>query len=421
MTNGAGEQGADRGDPAAGGVSRRGMPARPLVLHITADYPDPVREPTTRAVKALITGLAGLDHVVVSLKREHDPRRFYTVDCGMRDGHRLFAHGYPGLPFGVGLFASLFRVARVTRRLMREAGLRPDAVFAHRLSFDGIAGWLLARHYRVPLMVSIRGEVETKIFRYKPTYRPLLARIARDAARIYAVSAWFTPALARMTGIEAGKARPLPNVVANTSARIEPRPATRGLVTILNLSIWRKKGLDRLLAALARLTPTHPRLTLDIIGTGSAAAEAAITALIARHGLSGRARLVGGLDNATLLARLPDYLAMALPSHNETFGMVYTEALFAGVPILHGRGTGIDGHLDGLAVGVAVATGSIDDIARGLRALVDDNDAYRAAIAAAAGELAGRFDPRRLHAMVEADIRAAIAARAEETGREAGP
>ncbi|MBL8572295.1 MAG: glycosyltransferase [Hyphomicrobiaceae bacterium] len=385
------------------------MPARPLVLHVTADYPDPVREPTTRAVKQLIDGLTGLDHVVVSLKRQHDPRRFYTVDCGRPDGYRLFAHGYPGLPLGVGLFASFFRVARVIRRLLAANDLRPDLVFAHRLSFDGIAGWLLARHYGVPLVVSVRGEVETKIFRFKPTYRPLLKRIAGDAARIYAVSAWFRPALIRMTGVDPARIRPLPNVVANTKATIVPRAPSRGLVSVLNLDIWRKKGLDRLIEAMAVVGGRHPDLTLDVIGGGSEAARAAIAAHIRRHGVGERVRLVGALDNAALIERLPDYLAMVLPSHNETFGMVYTEALFAGVPIGYSRGTGIDGHLDGLEVGVGIDPGSVGAIVAAIERLIGDNGGYRATIAAKGAELAERFDPARLFAMVEADIRAAIA------------
>ena len=45
------------------------MAHRPLILHITGDYPDPSRAPTTVAVKRLIDGLVDCDHVIVSLTR----------------------------------------------------------------------------------------------------------------------------------------------------------------------------------------------------------------------------------------------------------------------------------------------------------------------------------------------------------------
>ncbi|MFX7731798.1 glycosyltransferase, partial [Acinetobacter baumannii] len=78
-----------------------------------------------------------------------------------------------------------------------------------------------------------------------------------------------------------------------------------------------------------------------------------------------------------LLDDFAQVLALAMPSHNETFGMVFPEALFAGAPILYSRATGIDGYLDGLDVGVAVDPGNVDAIARGLVRLVEDNAHYR--------------------------------------------
>jgi len=54
--------------------------------------------------------------------------------------------------------------------------------------------------------------------------------------------------------------------------------------------------------------------------------------------------------------------------------MVYIEALFAGVPILYSKGTGIDGFLDGLEVGIAgVDPDDTQDIGRALVALVEHN------------------------------------------------
>jgi glycosyltransferase involved in cell wall biosynthesis len=99
---------------------------------------------------------------------------------------------------------------------------------------------------------------------------------------------------------------------------------------------------------------------------------------------------------------------LAMPSHNETFGMVYTEALFAGVPVLYSKSTGIDGYLDGLDVGIGVDPSDDQAIASALVMLVKDNAKYRAQIFAHCGTIFERFDPKRQVALYAADVEQAM-------------
>jgi glycosyltransferase involved in cell wall biosynthesis len=379
---------------------------RPLVLHITGDYPDPSRTPTTVAVKQLIDNLTDCDHIIISLTRTADPRRRLTKEFPAAPGQRLFAIHHFGLPFGAGLQPAFHSVARQIERLLDSHGLEPDMVHAHRLTFDGIAGWLISRRRSIPHVVSIRGEVESKVLRYKPTYRPLIRRILEQAHRVYYVSAWFRPELERLCPGITDKSRALPNIVANTRSAIMPVDPQRKLVAVANLDIYQKKGIDRLITAFARAAPLMPDVTLDIIGGGKAENVAAVEKLVAAADLGGRISLRGALPNGVFLAELPRALALALPSRNETFGMVYTEALFAGVPILYSRNTGIDGHLEGLDVGIGVPSDDIGAIADGLVRLVNGNAQFRSAIAAAAPELYARFDPGGQVARYMADLEA---------------
>lgn len=385
------------------------MPARPLVLHITGDYPDPTRPPTTVAIKHLIDSVTDCDHIIISLTRTADPRRLKRVALSApASGQRLYAIHHFGLPLGLGLLPSFYLVARQIERLLDREGLAPDAVHSHRLTFDGLAGWLIARRRGIAHLVSVRGEVESKVLRHKPTYRPLITRILGEAHRIYYVSAWFRPTLERLCPTIALKSRDLPNIVANTRAVIVPKPAGTRIVSAANLDIHEKKGIDRLIAAFARAAPLIPEVGLDIIGGGKPESIARVQRLIDATGLGGRIRLRGALANADFLSELPNALALALPSRNETFGMVYTEALFAGVPILYSRHTGIDGHLDGLDVGVAVDPDDIEGVANGLAVLVRDNTRLRTAIAGVAPDLFARFDRDRQVALYMADIEAAL-------------
>lgn len=389
-----------------------GSQRRPLVLHITGDYPDPVREPTTEAVKRLIDRQPAFDHVIFSLMRHADPRRTYLVACpDPAPNQRLFALGHFGLPLGVGLHRAFSSVAAQIDLALERAGLAPDIVHSHRLTFDGIAGDIIARRRGIPHIVSVRGEVESKVLTAKPDYRPLIRRIASEAARVLYISAWFRPRLERLAPRVAETGRLFPNIVANVRPVIEPEPAGTRIVTAARLDAWRMKGIDRLIRAMARAGSRLGDAGLDIYGTGRPESRAALERLIRRHGLAHRVTLAGTIPNAEFLARLPSYAALALPSRNETFGMVYTEALFAGVPILHGRDSGIDGFLDGLDVGVAVRPGHIGEIADGLVRLVEDSESFRRQIAAAAPELHHRFAPGPHLMAYERDVIALTGAR----------
>lgn len=379
---------------------------RPLLLHISSDYPNPIRTPTTNAVARLVDRMTDHDQIVISLQRIGDPRRTYWRDLGMVDGRRLIAHGYFAPPFGLGMYPCQRILARRILRFLSEGGFRPDLVHSHRFTFEGIAAWRVARALGAALFYSVRGEVAAKVFRTKPTYRPLFRRMARDADRIFHVSAWFRRGFERHTGVDPAKTRLLPNIVFNARAPIpsvEPEPR---IVIAMTLAAIDKKGLPELLAAFASLD--LPGITLDIVGEGPPGTAERVRDLIARHGLAGRAVLRGPMAHDDLLRDLPRVLALAMPSHNETFGMVYVEALFAGVPILYGAGTGIDGYLDGLDVGVAVRPGDVAGIAAGLERLVRENARYRRAIREGADTLVARFDPDRLVALYRAEIAAVI-------------
>lgn len=380
------------------------MGHRPLILHLTADYPDPVRDRTTKAVERFIDGLTNCDHVVISLKRQGNPAKTYFTDCGMLRGRRVFAHGYFAPPLGVGQLAVMWGIARRVRATLAGEGIRPDLIHAHRLTFEGFAGWFLSRWLKLPIVYSVRGEVEQKILRFKPTYRPIIRKMVREAARIYYVSAWFRPQLERFVPVTPHKSRLLPNIVENTRQPIVPVAPDRRIAIVLHYQFWRRKGLDRLIAAFARVADRLPGVALDVIGGGDVRFTNEVIGLVERSGCASRIRLLGAMDNAQLLQRLPGYLALAVPARNETFGMVYTEALFSGVPILYGRGTGIDGYLDGLDIGVGVDPLDIDEIAAGLTQLVERNAELRRAIAVAAPELCRRFEPSCLLAMYQKDV-----------------
>ncbi|MCX7093174.1 MAG: glycosyltransferase family 4 protein [Methylobacter sp.] len=350
---------------------------KPRVLHISADYPDANRAETTQAVRTFVRSNAELDYFVISLNRVTNPFKCNSIQGDDQGDPQVLSMRYWGFPYGLLLALSMLIVAFRAHRMLRRQHIKVDLIHAHKLTFEGLAAQPLARWLKVPLVVSVRGEAESKVLQFKPHYKSLIKRVLEDSARVLYVSAWFRPILNRHFDIPAEKQALLPNFVSENSVSSSNAFERDHFVTILDLNVFRKKGLDRLLLAFTQCLKQCPNAKLDIIGRGSEQVIAEVLVLIVGLGLQDRVKLLGTFDNAELLQRLPHYAALVLPSHNETFGMVYVEALLSGIPILYSKSTGIDGFVDWIPAKVGVDPASIKSITEGLNNLLEHQEAYR--------------------------------------------
>jgi glycosyltransferase involved in cell wall biosynthesis len=134
------------------------------------------------------------------------------------------------------------------------------------------------------------------------------------------------------------------------------------------------------ITALAKLREGGEAGTLDIIGGGSPKAVKAIERVIARHRASHYVRLLGEKIRTEIDCLLPEYCAMVLPSFPESFGLVYLEALTAGVPVMTARNAGFDGYFESAFPGVIVAHDNVTEIMEGLQTLSRDAGLLRSRI-----------------------------------------
>jgi glycosyltransferase involved in cell wall biosynthesis len=129
-------------------------------------------------------------------------------------------------------------------------------------------------------------------------------------------------------------AEPGADRLANPSARAEPGGAPLRLLFIGNL-IPRKQVLE-LVQGFARLA--DDRAELILVGAELDAAYAAELRRAAQlPGAAGRVYLLGSLESPGVAAELERADALVLPSRLEGYGMVLSEALWAGVPVIAAR------------------------------------------------------------------------------------
>jgi glycosyltransferase involved in cell wall biosynthesis len=99
------------------------------------------------------------------------------------------------------------------------------------------------------------------------------------------------------------------------------------------------KGLDRLLAAFAALSPEHARTRLLVAGSGDRGETARLAREAARVGVRSRVEWLGLVDKEPLRALVAEAAAVVLPSRYENFGMAVVEALREGRPVVASRET----------------------------------------------------------------------------------
>lgn len=76
-----------------------------------------------------------------------------------------------------------------------------------------------------------------------------------------------------------------------------------------------------------------------------------------------------------LMAHYRSNSLFVLPSVNETFGLVYLEALSQNLPVIYTKGDGIDGLLSD-SNGVGMPSPSLDNIKNAIAAIIDERDSY---------------------------------------------
>ena len=102
-----------------------------------------------------------------------------------------------------------------------------------------------------------------------------------------------------------------------------------------------QKGFDLLIKAVAALCARSYKIQLMIVGDGSE--RTSLSQLIAKLGMQDNIHFAGILPNDMLRSLYPHFDAFVLPSYSETFGIVYIEAMYAGLPVIGIRGEGISG------------------------------------------------------------------------------
>jgi glycosyltransferase involved in cell wall biosynthesis len=132
------------------------------------------------------------------------------------------------------------------------------------------------------------------------------------------------------------------------------------------------KGLLTLVEAFAPLAAGHRDGTLVIIGTDGGM-RPAVEARVGARGLTGRVRLLGHVEEESLLADAYRGARLTvLPSEYEAFGLVLLESLAQGTPVVASQVGGIPEFVESGRAGLLCPPGEVPAFAAAIQQLWDD-------------------------------------------------
>lgn len=347
------------------------------IIHISADFPDPLVPGKTRAVANLLSACPGFRHIVYSLNRVHWHRGVALTHFG--EGHAAITYGAP--PYGLGLAHFLRPVADVIVRDLRDREIAPDLLHAHKFSVEGLVADRVTEDISCPFICSLWGDTDIKIFEYKPGLRRRYRDIAARARLMLPAAPWTAEYFSRVLNQPKDKMRVLPVVTAGDQI-LDPEPSyAPRLVSVFHLDSWKRKGLDILAKAAVEAARDIAGLTLDIYGTGRDASINAISDVLRKTGAIKIVRLMGQAPHHQVQHLMNGYTAFVMTPRRETYGMVHVEAVLAGLPILWSQDRGVDGLFGEYPIGYRANPDLVEDVARGLRFLVANEKPLKATIA----------------------------------------
>jgi phosphatidylinositol alpha-1,6-mannosyltransferase len=236
------------------------------------------------------------------------------------------------------------RRAAFVAAALAAAHRRPDLVLCGHLHYASLA-WLVARIAGAPMWSFAYG-IEAWA---RP---PRVRRAAFERSdRIIAISRYTRRAVLDWARVEPWRCcivHPTVTLPATVPAR---GPGAQARDPVL-LSVGRLdsreayKGHDVVIAALKNLARGHPGIRYLVAGDGDDLPR--LQALAQREGVAPRVRFLGHVHADTLAALYREADVFVMPSSGEGFGIVFIEALAAGLPVVAARAGGsVDPLRDG--------------------------------------------------------------------------
>lgn len=244
-------------------------------------------------------------------------------------------------------------------------------------------GFLWARRRHGPFVVMLKGIIADELRNERGWVRALLTVQARwersntaRADRVVVPSQYSAAVAHDVYQIPRSKLAVVPEPIdlADWRRRFAEAARTRAArPTVLSVArMYPRKRLDDLLRAAVILRRRIPDAQVRIVGEGPESAR--LRALHRELGLGDTAVLLGEVTRQTLAVEYVSAHCFCLPSVQEGFGLVFAEAMAAGLPVVACRAAAVPEIVEERGTGLLVNPRSPDELAAALETTLTNTE-----------------------------------------------
>ncbi len=242
-------------------------------------------------------------------------------------------------------------------------------IIAHTALRDGYAASFIAAKAKKEFTVIIHGDDFTD---KNNRYLGLIKKTLSKAKNVIVVSRKLQK-IAEAKGVQNTKV--IYNGILEGDVKKENKDILNTFKRPIILTVARlakQKQIDKIIYAVEKIKTDY---SLLVIGDGPEYNN--LKNLIDRLGLERRVHLLGALEYEKVMEYMASCDIFVLASQNESFGMVYLEAMVSGVPIIASQGEGFSEFIKNLDNGLLVKAGGINEIKGAIMYLIDNPEAAK--------------------------------------------
>ena len=269
----------------------------------------------------------------------------------------------------------LHKINRLVNTVEEKVDLsKVDCILAGTIYSDGFVAYKLSKQYGIPFSVAVRETDVTYQMKWRPYLNKTVKHLLEKATNIIFLSPAYKVYLDSF-GCFREKYITIPNAVNDFwfQNRSKYRTIHHPVSLIYVGEISKRKNVTTTISAIAELKTKGIDTVFHIVGSGDE--EEKCRALARQLGIERQIAFHGWQNSKDKIKEIYDCAdVFVMPSHRETFGTVYVEALSQGLPLIYTKGQGIDGYFEDGIIGYGCKSTDVHDIANKIEKIINDYD-----------------------------------------------
>lgn len=261
-----------------------------------------------------------------------------------------------------------YKQRKIIRAIKKRVSVKSFSIIhAYTLFTDGNVAMKLSKEYGIPFVVAIRDTDVNDFFKYRPWLINRGIEIMKNASAVFFLSESYKTNVINnyipkdFRNEIANKTYVVPNGIDdfwlnNTPDITDNKEIGNSLNVIFAGKIIKRKNIPMIQKALEEVRKKGIDAKLTVVGNALDKSELGI---ILKDPYT---KYVEAKPKEELIHFYRKSDLFCMPSHQETFGLVYAEAMSQGLPVIYTKGQGFDGQFEDGFIGYSVNCNDYVDI-----------------------------------------------------------